>query len=345
VSGSTNTTPANYRRGYIESWNLFIQGDLGANLVANLGYVGTRAVRQLAGVTLNATPLPNGLTPCMANGQYNHSTPYYTHALGKNPCNFAANETINTEHCAGNTSATCYNTGGITMNEPIFSANYNGLQGQLTRLAGRSSQFGLVYTWSKAMDDEDNGAGSGSAGTAFSYPAYFGLNRALASYDRKNNLQFWGIYTLPFGAGQRWVNNGIAGAIVGGFQLNGQLSHVSGAPFSVSPSASTINSPGNTQYASLVKPYHQLGGHNRTPRNAPFPAAEHGSIQRRSPIRRSLPIRQLKRHRKLVLPSSAIPTGTGSVARGSLISTPVSSVRSTYIASPPSRFALRRSMR
>jgi len=203
----------------------------------------------------------------MANGQYNPSTPYYTHALGKNPCNFAANETINTEHCASSTSATCYNTGGITMNEPIFSANYNGLQGQLTRIAGRSSQFGLVYTWSKAMDDEDNGAGSGSNGTAFSYPAYFSLNRALASYDRKNNLQFWGIYNLPFGAGQPWVNHGVAGAIVGGFQLNGQLSHISGAPFSVSPSASTINSPGNTQYASLVKPYHQFGGHNRTPGN------------------------------------------------------------------------------
>ena len=29
VSGSTNTTAANYHRGYIESWNLFIQQDLG----------------------------------------------------------------------------------------------------------------------------------------------------------------------------------------------------------------------------------------------------------------------------------------------------------------------------
>jgi hypothetical protein len=37
----------------------------------------------------------------------------------------------------------------------------------------------------------------------------------------------------------------------------------------VSPSgAATINSPGNTLYADLVKPYHQLGGHNRTPGNS-----------------------------------------------------------------------------
>jgi Carboxypeptidase regulatory-like domain/TonB dependent receptor len=266
VSGSTNTAPADYRRGYIESWNLFVQGDIGWKMVANIGYVGTRVVRQLSGYTLNAAPLPSGNTVCMANGQYNPSSPYFTNALGSNPCNFAANEIINIQHCSGG-SAVCYNTGGITMNAPIFSANYNGMQAQLTRNAGRSSQWGLVYTWSKAMDDEDNGAGSGSAGTAFSYPAYFGLNRGVAGYDRKNNLQFWGIYTLPFGNGQKWVNQGIPAAIVGGFQLNGQLSHISGQPFSVSPSASSINSPGNTQYAQLVAPYHQLGGHNRSPGN------------------------------------------------------------------------------
>ncbi len=264
VSGSTNTAPGDYRRGYIESWNLFVQGDIGWKMVANIGYVGTRAVRQLAGYTLNAAPLPSGSTVCMANGQYNPTSPYFTNPLGSNPCNFAANETINLQHCTGSTSAVCYNTGGITMNAPIFSANYNGLQTQLTRNAGRSSQFGLVYTWSKAMNDEDNGAGSGSAGTAFSFPAYFGFNRALAGYDRKNNLQFWGIYTLPFGNGQKWVNQGIPAKIIGGFQLNGQFSHISGSPFSVSPSASAINSPGNTEYVQLVAPYHQLGGHNRT---------------------------------------------------------------------------------
>jgi len=267
VTGSTNTAPSDYRRGYIESWNLFVQGDLGARFVTNIGYVGTRAVRQLTGYTLNAAPLPSGSTICMANGQYNPSSPYFTHPLGSNPCNFAANEVINTQHCVGATSATCYNTGGITMNAPAFSANYNGLQAQLTRLAGRSSQFGLVYTYSKAMDDEDNGAGSGSAGTSYSYPAYFRLNRALAGYDRTNNLQFWGIYTLPFGAGEKWANQGVSSWIFGGFQLNGQLSHISGAPFSVSPSSQSINSPGNTLYAQLVKPYHQLGGHSRTPGN------------------------------------------------------------------------------
>jgi hypothetical protein len=258
---STNTTAADYRRGYIESWNLFVQQDLGGKFVANIGYVGTHQVRQLGGYTLNAAPLPTSTTTCMANGMYSPASGL------SGLCNFAANELINQAHCNAATGYTCYNTGGITMNRPIWSANYNGLQSQLTRNAGRLAQVGLVYTWSHAFNYQDNGAGSGSTGTSFSYPAYFKLNRATASYDRTNNLQFWGIYHLPFGAGQALWNHGIMSAIFGGFQLNGQISHTSGAPFSVSPTSSTINSPGNTEYADLVAPYRQLGGHNRTPGN------------------------------------------------------------------------------
>ena len=275
VSGSTNTIPKNFRRGYIESWNLFVQQDLGAKFVMNLGYVGTHQVRQQAGITLNAAPLPTANTVCTSQGTYNASTGL------TGSCNFAANQLVNT-NAGCNASSTslvngvttptgyiCYNTGGITINEPLFSAEYNALQAQLTRNAGRLAQFGLIYTWSHAFSFEDNGAGTGSAGTAFSYPAYLKMNRATANYDRTNNLQFWTIYHLPFGPGQSLLNHGIAGAIVGGFQLNAQISHISGAPFSVTPSSTVgFNSPGNTLYADLVAPYHQIGGHNRTVGNS-----------------------------------------------------------------------------
>jgi hypothetical protein len=261
VGSTTNTAPANYRRGYITSWNLFIQQDLGGQFVANIGYVGTHIVRSSTGLTLNAAPLPSSATTCMANGMYSPDSGL----TGK--CNFAANEIINQQHCNASTGYLCYNTGGITMNEPLFSANYDALQSQLTRNAGRLAQVGVVYTWSHAINYADNGAGSGSTGPSFAFPAYFSLNKATASYDRTNNLQIWTIYHLPFGSGHDYLNHGIVGAIAGGWQLNGQLSHVSGAPFSVSPSSSTINSPGNTQYADLIKPYRQLSGHNRTPGN------------------------------------------------------------------------------
>jgi len=274
TSGSTVTARKDFHRGYIESWKLFFEREFGAGLVGDLGYVGTHAVRQFAQTGyLNAAPIPDGTTTCMANGQFNPSSPYYTSALGSNPCSFSANEIVNLGvACPPGTKASaqgaCYNTGGIGMVEPLFSANYNGLQTQLSRNAGKNSSFGLVYTWSHAVAFEENGAGSGSAGLQWNYPAYYYRNRANSSYDRTNNIQFWGIYQLPFGRGQMFAKDGIASAILGGFQLNGQLSHISGAPFTVGTPSNTADAPGNPFYANLVKNYHQIGGHNRTPGNS-----------------------------------------------------------------------------
>jgi hypothetical protein len=259
VAGGTNTAPKNFRRGYLESWNLFIQRDLGHQLVANVGYVGNHFVRQMAGVSpYNAAPLPSASTPCMADGQWNPSSGL------TGGCNFNANEIINQKYCSGTSNPVCYNTGGITMNEPEFSSEYNGLQTQLTRSAGRNASFGVIYTWSHAMDFEDNGAGTGASGTTFNYPAYFYLNRASATYNRKHNAQVWGIYSLPFGYGQKYADHGPLAQIIGGFNLNGQFSHISGAPFSVTANGTTYNAPGmGAAYAELVAPYQQLGGHAR----------------------------------------------------------------------------------
>ncbi|MGA3011536.1 MAG: carboxypeptidase regulatory-like domain-containing protein [Terracidiphilus sp.] len=280
ITQGTNTIPLNFRRGYIESWNLFVQREVGKQFVANIGYVGNLFVREMAGVQpYNAAPLPSASTPCMANGQVNPSTGLNPTGTGL-PCSsgsiggFAINEIINAANCSANTSLTpsnknnlaCYNTGGITVNTPIFSADYNALQAQLTRNAGQNLSVGAVYTYGHAFDYEDNGAGTGQEGTKFNYPAYYKMNRASSGFDVKHNVQVWSVYSLPFGHGQKWANHGIADEIVGGFHLNGQYSYFGGQPFSVTAASSiTYNAPGTTVYAQLIAPYQKYGGHERTP--------------------------------------------------------------------------------
>jgi hypothetical protein len=157
------------------------------------------------------------------------------------------------------------------VNLPIFSSGYNALQSQLTRNAGKNASLGVVYTYSHAIDYEDNGAGSGNEGTHFNYPTMFRLNRGSAGYGEKHNLQIWGVYSLPFGPGQMWLNHGVVGDVIGGWQLSGQFSHYSGFPFSVSANSNTIGgfAPGfGVTYANLVAPYQQESGHNRTPGNS-----------------------------------------------------------------------------
>ena len=94
------------------------------------------------------------------------------------------------------------------------------------------------------------------------------LNKGNAGFDRKYNEQVWGMYNLPFGRGQSFVNHGVLAEIIGGFVLNGQFSHTSGAPFTVNSNSNVVGAitPGfNTTYAQLVSPYKQEGGHNRKP--------------------------------------------------------------------------------
>jgi hypothetical protein len=58
----------------------------------------------------------------------------------------------------------------------------------------------------------------------------------------------------PFGKGKRFLNNGgISAAILGGWQANWLVAAYSGAPFTVSAATASLNAPGSTQQADLVK--------------------------------------------------------------------------------------------
>jgi hypothetical protein len=259
LNGSTTTTPKKFHRGYLESWNLIIQRDLGRQLVASVGYVGNHMVRQQASVSpYNSSPLPSSSSSCMANGQWNPSTGL------TGSCSFQVNTNFSQTWCKG--LSNCYNSGGMTIAGPIFSSMYSSLQSQLTQNFGQNGSLGTIFTWSHAIDYSDNGAGTGGGGTTFNYPTMYYLNKGNAGFDRKFNVQVWGMYNLPFGRGQRLVNHGVLAQIIGGFVLNGQFSHTSGAPFSVSSNSNVVGAitPGfNSTWAELVSPYKQEGGHNR----------------------------------------------------------------------------------
>ena len=66
-------------------------------------------------------------------------------------------------------------------------------------------------------------------------------NRSVAGFDRTHNFQMYGVYTLPFGKGQRFATNGLAGQIIGNWQVNGVFSKYSGTPFTVGSAATSLN--------------------------------------------------------------------------------------------------------
>jgi hypothetical protein len=118
----TTTFPQVFHRGYIESWNATIQRDAGAGINVQVGYAGSRAIRQTVIQNLNAAG-PGGGNP----GRLLYP------AFGR--------------------------ISDIRYFVPFNTAQYNGLLTSVTRRFG-GSMLGLSYTLSRAIgyaDDTDGG--------------------------------------------------------------------------------------------------------------------------------------------------------------------------------------------
>lgn len=210
----TVTFPEDYRRGYIQSFNATVQRDIGAGFNLQVAYVGTRSIRQSARVNINAA-LPGG---------GNAGRALFQRYPGR--------------------------IGNITLHTPFQTSNYNSMQTQLRKTLKGGGMFGITYTWSKAISFADNN----DSGLLYHSPQFWNRNRAVANFDRTHNFQMYGVYSLPFGKGQRFATSGLAAAVLGGWQTNGLMSLMSGLPFTVSSAGTSVNSPGNGQVADQVVP-------------------------------------------------------------------------------------------
>ena len=209
------TIPQDFRRGYIESYNLAVQRELPGGMSTTMTYVGSHQVRGQSLYDINGSPVNGGNTGRFLNAKY-----------GANTSNSEIYSIL-----------------------PFQGASYNALQAQLTSNTGKPYSYGVVYTYSKT----ENAADNGQLGTLlFVDPAEISKNYSRASYDRKHNFQFWSILQSPFGRGGKSLMSHPLGYLLGGWQLTNILSRVSGTPFNVTASGTTLNAPGNTQVADYV---------------------------------------------------------------------------------------------
>jgi hypothetical protein len=218
---ATSTVPKKFRRGYVHSYNLTLQAELGQGIVGEAAYVGTRGVRLLTNYNINSSYPGGGNAGRQLNVQF-----------------------------AGR------NFGDINITEPSQNSYYDALQIKITRRFGKGLMAGSLYTFSKALDDEDN---EEINYLLWPYPDYRSRNHALAGYDRTHEFAFYGIYDMPFGKSQRWAKTGIGAALAGNWQISWIMNAMSGTPFSITGGGNTNVAPGNTQTADQVAPVKILG--------------------------------------------------------------------------------------
>jgi hypothetical protein len=119
--------PANMNRGYIQSWNFFIQREFAPSLTGEIGYVGTHAVHQMMGVNINGSAPNTG----------NAGRQLYP-----------------------------YLTTDFNMYEPFGNLTYHALQTNVKKRIG-GSIVGMAYTFSKAINNYNGDNGDGTLFRAY----------------------------------------------------------------------------------------------------------------------------------------------------------------------------------
>ncbi len=205
-----------FERGYVQSWNLSLQKELGWGFTGEIAYVASRQIKQLGLLELNYAPVGGGQAGRVLNRKFGRAA----------------------------------NTQLVT---PVGNSHYDSMQIRLDRRFSSFYSLNTSYTWSKSISTA--GVDNSDNGLRINNPEFFHLNRTLSNFDIPHNLQISHILELPFGKGRKWLagSNAFVNALVSGWQVNGIFSFLSGPPFSVTAPGTSLNSPGNSQRADLVK--------------------------------------------------------------------------------------------
>ncbi len=202
-------------RGYIQSWNFIVEHQLPGDIIASVGYVGSRTVHSFGDLEINAAAPGAGTAGRPLNARFGHSVDTWAW-------------------------------------DGYLNANYHALQVAVNRRAASGLTLKGAYTYSKAINQTDDDGWTGTIN--FNWAPVFNRNRAQAGYNIPQNLQVGFVYELPLGQGKKFANSGVSKWVLGGWQINGVYAAFLGRPFTVTAAAGALNAPGNSQTADQIKP-------------------------------------------------------------------------------------------
>ncbi len=110
-------------------------------------------------------------------------------------------------------------------------SSYHALVVKAERRLSAGLTFQWNYTFSKILTDSDSYYANGGAAMD-QYNRR--LEKSIGQFDQTHALKMSTVYELPFGRGRRWLTNGIANQVFGGWRLSAIQTYVSGTPIALS---------------------------------------------------------------------------------------------------------------
>ncbi|MBY0496665.1 MAG: TonB-dependent receptor [Cyanobacteria bacterium] len=122
------------------------------------------------------------------------------------------------------------------------TGSYNALQTKLSRRLSDGLSFSANYTYGHTLTDTNGRTNESDPSTGY----------GPASFDIRHRLVVSGAYDLPFGEGRRWLQSGVAGAVLGGWQLTPVFQTQSGAPLTATLTGNFTNNGGGGARPDLI---------------------------------------------------------------------------------------------
>ena len=154
---------------------------------------------------------------------------------------------------------------------PVFSNgtnDYNAFNVRIDKRFSKGLALLMNYTIQKNLEARGSGPDSYTQnGTSIAMDTYnLAREKSVAPIDVPQFLSASGSYALPFGPGRAWLGHGLAGKLVGGWQLNGILMLRGGFPTNIRtnvipPIFNTFNVPDAVAGQPLVLSHHGVDGY------------------------------------------------------------------------------------
>ncbi len=205
---------------YSQDWDLTIQRSFGSDLLFEVGYVGTKGTKLPRFIEGNPTVYVPGFDssgqPLSTSGNADQRRLYSGCTLNDPP------------------SKCIYSSSGLIAG--IANSSYNSLQTSLKKRFSHGISFLASYTFSKSIDDASSFNLTGSASKPVAgendlaqNPFNLAAERGRSLFDARHRFVFSYQWSLPFWRQpQGWYQQ-----VLGGWQLNGIATLMSGTPFTV----------------------------------------------------------------------------------------------------------------
>ena len=224
------------------SWNLDIQRQLVGNNVLDVAYVGAMGVHvygQRDGNPPNPALVAQLVAFC-SNPNNSFTLPGVTGNLSCTPTDVSSTSLyIGATPSQGFDDLPFNAVSNNALLQPDYQINeynsiYHGLQTKFVHRMSHGLQFQAAYTWSHALDNSvDPLTPAVGAHTFPRNSLALSQNYGNSDNDTRHVLVLNYIYELPIGRGKGYLNHGMVGRIMEGFEFDGIFTAQTGHPFQV----------------------------------------------------------------------------------------------------------------